>query len=243
MQRGSPRQLAVLLSIAASACTPNAAPPTRPAKPLPASTGTALVVPFGRAPVIDGRVDEAEWAHAAVVPLDRGVRLRLLHDGARVYLAVSGLSPPAELGFACVVVAEPAQIHVLHASAKLGSAIYTAGADGRYHPQAKTYDWRSADVLLRDEGWMATTVGGQGPPQQEFALTYAALGLPDHPRPIAVGYFHVRPDATDPSQAGALVWPPGLDDAVADVQLLGGFNPESLTFTPSRWAVLQLLPR
>jgi hypothetical protein len=185
---GLPRQVAFLLGIAASACASNAAAPAPPAKPLPTSTGTALVVPFGGAPVIDGRVDEAEWAHAAVVPLDRGVSLRLLHDGARVYLAVSGLTPPTELGFACLVVAEPAQIRVLHASAKLGSAIYTAGADDRYHPQAKTYDWRPADVLLRDEGWMATTVGGPGPPQQEFTLTYGALGLPDHPRQIAVGY-------------------------------------------------------
>jgi hypothetical protein len=236
-----------------TACAP-ASPPAAPSAPAAAPgsgsasgaasagpAGPELAVPFGAAPTVDGTVGEAEWARAATVALERGVMLRFLHDGERVYMAISGLAPP-ESAFACLLIAEPEHIRVLHASAKLGSAIYTAGADQRYQPRSKTYAWRPGEELMRDEGWLATTVSEANRRQQEFALTFAALGLPDRARRIALGYFHVDP-AARPAQPGAMVWPAGLDDAVANVQLLGGFNPDALSFEPSRWVVLRPQPR
>jgi hypothetical protein len=237
----------VALALLVCSCASTAAPPAAPAPAVASAAAPAaaneLAVPFGDAPSIDGKVGDAEWSRAAVVALDLGVTVRVLHDGARVYLAISGLTSPDELAFACVMIAEPGQVRVLHASAKLGTAIYTADAAGRFQPRSKSYEWRSADELMRDEGWMATTVSGDNRQAQELALTFAALGLPDSPRRIALGYFHVKPDATDPSQAGAVVWPRGLDDAVANVQLLGGYNPGDLMFEPARWIALRPMPR
>jgi len=219
------------------ACASSAAPSVAPA----ATGAPELAVPFGAAPVIDGKLDATEWSRAVAIALEGGVRVRVMHDGARVYLGVSG--PQAELGFACVVVAEPDQIRVLHASYKLGSAIYTAGTDGRYHPRAATYDWRAADVLWRDEGWMGTTIGDDKPREQELVLSFAALGLPDHPRRIALGYFYIHPGKRDVLWPGVRLWPPGLEDAVANVELLAGENPDDLRFDPSRWIALRPQPR
>jgi hypothetical protein len=240
-----------LLITACAPASPPAAPSAPAAAPGPVSTsgaasaaasGPELAVPFGAAPTVDGTVGEAEWAGAATIALERSVMLRFLHDGAQVYMAISGLMPPTESAFACLFVAEPEHVRVLHASAKLGSAIYTVGADQRYQPRSKTYAWRPGDEMMRDEGWLATTVSAANHRQQEFALTFAALGLPDRARRIALGYFHVDPSVR-PAQPGALVWPVGLDDAVANIQLLGGFNPDDLSFDPSRWVVLRPQPR
>lgn len=200
-------------------------------------------MPFAAAPVVDGQVGAEEWSAAAAFPLGRGVTLRVMQDAATVYLAVSGLAPDEGMGFACVMVAEPGQVRVMHASAKLGTAIYTPAAGGTFDPRSKTYEWREADVLLRDEGWMATTVGSDRGREQEFAIRFDRLGLPGKAAPVAVGYLVTPPDANDLSAAAALVWPSGLDDAVADVQLLAGFNPDGLRFETTRWVTLRPDPR
>lgn len=197
---------------------------------------TELVVPFGPAPTLDGKLGDAEWSAAVKVAIGSDVTLRLMHDGARVYFGVARNRAATDFGFACLLVAEPQQIRVMHASAKLGSAIYRPGADRRYQPQFKTYTWRSADEMMHDEGWMGTTVSDENRTQQELAVSFAALGLPGQPRPLAVGYVHIEPGVAQPVVA---VWPAGLDDGVANGQLLAGFNPDSLAFSPQRWMVLQ----
>ncbi|HTE49529.1 MAG TPA: hypothetical protein VK698_01565 [Kofleriaceae bacterium] len=190
-----------------------------------------LSIPFGRAPVVDGQVGDAEWSGAASIALDQGATLRVLHDGARVYLAISG-APGS--GFGCVMVGGAGGVRVLHASAKLGSAIYAPDRDGSFHPLATTYTWKEPDRLLREEGWVASTM--RDGRQQEFALSFAMLGLPDRPARVALGFFHqTGPDPAHLAPAAPITWPAGLQDGVGDAQLLAGFNPARLRFDMASW--------
>jgi hypothetical protein len=220
-----------------AACGGTRAPAPAPAQPQPVAAKPAgFAVPFAKAPVLDGKIDDGEWVGAAVVPLERGVTVRFVHDGARVYLGVTGVDPAIGSGYVCVFVAGPDAIWLLHASAKLGSAIYTAGQGGTYAPRSPTYDWREADVLMRDEGWAGTTVG-QGA-HQELAITFARLGLPDRPAPIAIAYLQLPPNAKSLAGAQAIGWPAGVADATRNIELLAGANPTDQRFEPARWIVL-----
>jgi hypothetical protein len=236
MVRGMPRAWLAAPIASAVACSSGAGRPPPPRPPSPAAP--LLAVPRGETPAIDGVVDHAEWAGAAVVTLGQGANLRVMHDGASVYLALSGLDVPDAMAFACVFVADPDRVAVHHASAKLGSAAYTPDATGAYQPAAKTYEWRDPDAMLREEGWTASTVGPDRK-QQELALAFARLGLPGEPRPIALGYVYFPPD-TEVADAGVLTWPLGLADGVANAELLAGFNPDGVRFDPSRWIRLRI---
>jgi hypothetical protein len=220
------------LILAAAACSSPAKPVEAPAKP----PSNEVRVPFGDAPIVDGTVNDAEWSRASTVALADGITLRLLHDRSKVYVAIVG-RPGRGMAFGCFVVSDPDRVAVLHASAKLGMASYSG--TGTYRPASKTYDWLAADAMLAKEGWMANTVGPDST-QQEFAITFARLGLPATPRPIALGYINFPPDAQSPDDAGVVVWPTGLDDATADKRLLGGFNPDDVRFDPSRWITLRV---
>jgi len=200
----------------------------------------AIAVPRGDPPVVDGVVGDAEWSAAVAIPLGRGATLRLVHDGARVYLGISGAPAAPGQGFGCVMIAGADQVRVLHASYKLGSATYDRGADGAFHPRSTDYDWKDAATMLRDEGWMASLARAGDGKQQEFAIGFARLGLPARPARIALGYFYVEtPGAADLAGAAALVWPAGLRDAVGEVRLLAGFNPDALRFDTARWVILE----
>ena len=202
-----------------------------PAKPA-APAGPTFDVPFAaNAPVVDGVIDAAEWAGAATTTVG-GLTLRFLHDRTQVYVAVEH---PEPMGFTCVLLAKPSGVRVLHASAKLGSALYIATPSGAYDPMFKDYAWRDAAAMQREEHWRATTMKTGAPPAQEFAIDLAALG------PLAVSHFHSKPDAQDLAEAKIIVWPAGLDDGAANVQLIAGFNPGGQRFDTQRW--ITLVPR
>lgn len=225
------------IAIVLVACSSPSSPP-QPLNASPPPASGTLEVPFALAPVIDGVIDVKEWADAMVVPLEPGVTLRFMHDRALVYIAVDRTEP---MGFGCVLIAEPQTVHVLHASMKLGSAAYVATARGTFDPKSKDYAWREREAMLKEEGWLATATKMDAPPDQEFAITFARLGLPDHARPIAISLFHSKPDAKDIAEARTFVWPRGLADGVANVELVAGFNPDAMRFEPQRW--ITLVPR
>lgn len=213
------------------ACSSPGKPPTT------VTAARTLDVPPSAAPTLDGNVDAAEWARAKTVDLGSGVTLRLMHDDAKLYLAVSGLTTGT--GFGCVMVADTDRVSIFHASAKLGSALYERTGSGTFRPRSKEYVWREPDAMLREEGWTATTVGGEQALQQEYAITYEQLGWPDKPRPIAFGYFVNPPNAQDLTAARVLAWPTDLDDAVTNVELVAGANPDDVRFEPARWMLLR----
>jgi hypothetical protein len=233
-----------LLALCWSACAARDEPPAKSAQ----TPGTPpIAVPFGPAPEVDGDVADQEWAAAHTVEIGSGARLHLLHDGETLYLAVSRV-PARGFGLACVFIAEARRIHVLHASAKLGSALYLPSPGKGFDPRSKEYAWKEAADILREEGWMASTMGeGKDGSTQEFAIRLRRLALADAGGtsiPIAVGYSYLNSDTDkdDGIMSGLLTWPARTGDAVANIQLLGGWNPGQMRFAPDRWARLTLAP-
>jgi hypothetical protein len=232
----------VLALVFATGCG-SATPPPSPAPDVahpgpPTPQAGAVEVLRGATPVIDGRTDDAAWSAASGVALG-GNELRIVHDGANVYLAVS--RPTSDgMAFGCVFVADSDRVSIFHASAQLGTAVYTH-TDGAFFPASKEYAWRDAATMQKVEGWHASTVGPETR-HQEFALSFERLGQPSSPRRIAFGYIVIPRDAQDLSTASTVTWPAGLTDGVADPQMLGGFNPDAIHFAPSSWALLHLAP-
>jgi hypothetical protein len=218
----------VLGACGGGAVAPATTPPTGP---------SSISVPAGTAPAIDGVVAPEEWAAAHVIDLDAGAKLHLIHDDRNLYLAVSGV-PAKRFGLACVFIADAARVHVLHASAKIGSALY-APAGARLDPQSKQYAWKDADTLMREEQWVAS-ISGDGS-SREFGIALAKLALAPGAvsAPIAIGYLY-REKEEDEDMSGILTWPAGIGDAVANKQVLGGWNPEQMQFAHERWARLSL---
>jgi hypothetical protein len=99
-----------------------------------APASTALVVPRGRAVLLDGRADAAEWADAATVSLSNGGRLLIKRDSAYVYVAVT---VPAPRVFGVNLYLAPADTVGpylnLHASAKLGERTGRGGGWPAWH--------------------------------------------------------------------------------------------------------------
>ncbi|HKE19946.1 MAG TPA: FG-GAP repeat protein [Kofleriaceae bacterium] len=168
--------LGVALAAAGSVASLGCSSPRPPAAGATPTRSDAIAVPRGAAPAVDGVVGDAEWSAAVAIPLGRGAMLRLVHDGARVYLGISGAPAAPGQGFGCVMIAGADRVRVLHASYKLGSAIYDRGADGAFHPRSTDYAWKDAATMLRDEGWMASLArAGDG------GIALAFLGADDLP--------------------------------------------------------------
>jgi hypothetical protein len=227
-----------------SACAAREAP-AKSVEPAPESATPPIAVPFGPAPKVDGVVADQEWAAAHTVEIGSGARLHLSHDRENLYLAVSRV-PARGFGLACVFIAEQQRIHVLHASAKLGSALYLPAQGEGHDPRSKDYAWKEPAAILREEGWMASTMGeGKDGSTQEFAIRLRRLALAGAgatSMPIAVGYSYLNSDTDkdDGVMSGLLTWPARTGDAVANIQLLGGWNPPRMEFAPDRWARLTL---
>jgi hypothetical protein len=212
------------------------------AETTPVPAAAAIAVPEGVAPQLDGVVARDEWATAHQIEIGAGARLHLMHDDKSLYLAVSGV-PAHGFGLACVFLSEGKLVHVLHASAKLGSAVYAPAGDG-FDPRAKEYAWKQPDALMREEHWVGSVTGTRDGSSQEFAIALdrLALGPGTVSAPIAVGYLYRDGDTDkdDPRMSGLLTWPAGTGDAITDKDLLAGWNPPHVRFAPERWARLRL---
>lgn len=233
-----------LVAFLLAACAAGGAPPAAPE----AGVAPGTMVPFGAAPQVDGKVTPDEWREAQRVEVGAGAHLYLMHDGAHVYLAVAQV-PAHGFGLACVFIAEADRVHVLHASAQLGSAVYVPSGGERFDPRSKQYAWKPPADILREEGWMASSVGkGSDGSAHEFRIALARLGLGPGATttslPIAVGYSYLNSDTdrNDNQMSGLLTWPSRTGDAIAEVRLLGGWNPDQVRFAPERWARLTLAP-
>jgi hypothetical protein len=209
------------------------------------SASTGVVVPWTSTPAIDGVVREDEWRGARVIALRDGGELRLMHDGRQIHVGLSRL-PGAGVGWGCLFIGQAGVVKVLHASARLGSARYTAGRDGRWAPESKTYTWKPADQMLREEGWMANVSQDTGASGREYALSFTLLRLPPPtgtapstlvgPARIALAYVYATGRRKD--EFALAVWPDEAQDAIRERRLLDGFNPSDLVFAPATWATL-----
>lgn len=208
---------------------------------LVSESGFVIKVPRGPAPVIDGRIEEAEWRGAAVERLDNGLTTRLRHDGQFLFLAVSSTAE----GFPSVCIARADTVRILHASAALGAVTYTS-RDGRWSTTDTAFGYGMRNTALTDgareerklylaqHGWVGSTARmGQGR-SHELQVSLAMLG----PTPrIALGYFRM---------AGAgdrVTWPAFLADSTegcAELRLIQGWVVERPRFEPALYLELEL---
>jgi hypothetical protein len=213
------------------------------AHPAAAQRGaTELAVPRTSGASVDARLAPGEWDGAAVAMLSDGAELRAQHDGRFLYLALRATMP----GFPSVCVTDGDAgdvVHVLHASASLGHAVYRRdGAQWSVRTpfsfglrtREDTPEARAERAsFLREQGWVATTMYLGDGMQKEMQLPITFLG--GQPR-IAIAYMRDTPTARGPSA----FWPAGLRDGCGNPQLVRGFAVPHPRFEPARWVRLTL---
>ena len=134
-----------------------------------------------------------------------------------------------------VFVLQGEQIKILHASAALGTAIYSQG-EGAWQ-QVQDFDWRcrstsngqaaqaQRDQFLDEEGWLATNSRIGTPNELEYRIKLSGKDLR-----LAVNFLR----AADTSQK--IPWPANLDDDC--IKLTPRGYPTELQFSPEQWGVL-----
>ena len=200
-----------------------------------------ISVPRGRAPLIDGRIDAAEWSGAFSARLSDGSTIRLRRDDRYLFLAIES----ARAGFPTVCTDSGDVVNVFHASAALGRVAYERSPDGwTARDRAFVFGMRNPDRsreahaerqrYLLEHRWVASTVRmGRGRQHElQIALDYLSAGSPR----IAIGFYAYA----NPRPLG-MVWPESLrttEDGCLDPELLRGNVPPHLLFGLDRWAAL-----
>jgi len=140
---------------------------------------------FGSTPAIDGVFENGEWDDAQIVQVGEDEEFRIKHDGANLYLAFT--QDGGNLYFS-----KDEGVHILHASAQLGSAEYTKSGD-LSQTLANPFEWQLfglqdeaiADIRTITAGYLAENgwVGSIGPlgnmAQAEWAVSFDWLGITD----------------------------------------------------------------
>ncbi len=200
-----------------------------------AHASNTIEVPRGSAITLDGRLSDDEWAAAARQELVGGGEVRFKHDGAHLFIGVRG----ANRGWSHIYVPDGESIHVLHASAALGTAIYRRSGDA-WQP-VQSFQWAMRDrsmseqamaareSFLKSTGWVASTNGMGAGNEIEFKISRSFLKGAS-PR-IAVLY------ASDPKSPA--YWPGSLTDDCLKEKLIFGTTPNDLKFNTSVWATIE----
>jgi hypothetical protein len=186
---------------------------------------------FVQGPVVDGRIDTAEWSAARVESLEGGGDVRLLVRRGSLYLGIRG---PAA-GLATVCVADASGVRLLHASAALGDARYER--DGGRWVKRSDFAWQlrdtraggptsaDKDAFFASHGWLANA-SAAGSPQREFRIGLRGVTS------VAVAYL------TTDSPMAVSRWPAAADDDCTGVPLGQGRLAETAAFAPETWHVL-----
>jgi hypothetical protein len=205
---------------------------------VPATLGAqgVVTVPRGSAPVIDGRVTPDEWRGPSSQRLADGSELLLRHDGRFLYLALRA----AKAGFISACVARNDSVHVLHASAALGTAVYVR-RDSTW-ALASGFQWavraremnddtrRRQQEFLAGSRWLGSTFG-LSETGKEMQIDLELLGRND--LRIAFGYYVAN-------DGPVIAWPATLTDACPDQKVVSGFLPQTAKFDRRAWAQLRL---
>jgi hypothetical protein len=192
---------------------------------------STIAVPRGRAPAIDGVVRPQEWKGAATRPMEGGGRVHFLHDGTDLFVGLSGL-PGTGWGYGALLLGSSDSVLVLHASAKVGSALYTATGTPKarlWRPASESYEWKEGPRLYAEEGWMADVAPSDGAKGREFRIARRTLG----DRRLAIAY--IVQTTGEHSNTVRLPASFTIDRRVPD-----GWNPDSIVIAPEGWVRVTL---
>lgn len=198
---------------------------------------TLLVSCATRPPIIpDGQLTDAEWKSSQRTGLGEAGRISVLEDEAGVRVALAAGND----GIASLFVFDGERVHVLHASAALGTAVFVRDSGGHWrNTQDFTWEARQPDDAAACEafrakhGWLANVTpprpGQQHGGDREFVVDLAHFRKSE-PLRIAAGYLHLRKDAFSVD-----AWPANVQDAVTSIPLHQGVVAGDYAFTPERW--------
>lgn len=199
---------------------------------------TEVAVPSSSAPVIDGTLLPEEWAGAMQLPMESTGSLFLMADDDYLYLAIQAEDHPVTN----VYVVLAGRVHVLHASAALGSAVYDLVGDewiqtDSYLPytcqstrssEESSYARWERTTHFENEGWFASNVYMGAPTDLEYQI-------PWNESPLSLAPISLFADSD-----GLRGWLPAtLNDACWNNTLLYADDVSPLQFHPETW--LQLI--
>jgi len=190
-----------------------------------------LDVPRAAAPVIDGTIVAEEWKSATRIELTNGGHALLQHDGTFFYLAITG--PRTGIVSLCMPAGE--DVHVLHASAALGTAVFKDSRVTRdfVWTNRDTKDTAARDKFLDAEHWFANAT----PPtalSKEREMQIAIAGRKEIP--LTVAFMSFAPN----EEQLIHVWPAALADGCASIDLAAGKTAGPLTFDRATWGVVKI---
>lgn len=189
----------------------------------------ALDVPRGSATVIDGTIAAEEWKSATRVELTNGGHALLQHDGTFLYVAIQG----PRTGIASLCMPQGNDVAILHASAALGTAVFKDGIVTREFvwTNRDTKDTAARDRFLAAEQWFANATP-RGHVEREMQIAIAGR----KEIPLTIAFMSFAPN----EEQRIHVWPAGLKDACASIDLAAGKTAGTLTFDRAQWGVLRL---
>ena len=190
-----------------------------------------------KAPEIDGTLSPNEWKGAVRVRLGAKGHALLLHDGNNLYIALVGREP----GISTVCALGGKDVLILHASAALGTAVFTQ--DNNKWLLKRGFTWTNRDTsqssgalmekrkTLRAEGWFANT-SPTTLTDREFVMHVGT----QQQIPLVLGHMIFTP-----KEQRLYYWPEEVVDGCADLELAGGYTDREYTFDPDTWglAILQ----
>lgn len=195
-----------------------------------------IPIPKGVPIVIDGNCSSEEWQEALRQELAGGGEIFLKHDDTHLYLCLRGAKP----GWGHIYLTHDDTIHVLHASAALGTAIYRRGNSEVWQP-VQGFSWTMRDTTLSKEaqaaretfleshGWVANTMMMGTPETLEFKIARKILNSDTF---SCAALFASAPDSPQ-------YWPQSLQDDCLAEDLVRGNTPAGLKFKRESWAKLK----
>ena len=194
-----------------------------------------LTVPLGTVPTLDGTLSEGEWADARILEVAEDVTAYFKHVDGSLYLGIRGT--PLGVGSPCIVLGD--EIHVLHSSGSLGTAVYT-NTEGTWSV-SRSFVWecsyssltataqRCLSTYLEENGWKAPN-GRMGEPTDfEFEISVDGDELT-----MLFLFLSVEPEMH------VVSWPESVTASSDYLQLARGDLPAEMAFRPSEWLTLHM---
>ena len=204
------------------------------AAPLLAAAQDEFPVPPGTAPTIDGTIASGEWEDAASIELDEDSTLYLKYANECLFLAVRGTT----MGIPSPMIIRGEDVVVLHASAALGTAVYTRHGDAWV--QTQSFVWRCRDrgfgeaavaereAFFEQEGWLGTIgyLGARTESEVQVLLDGPTLRM-----------LLLYMEATRPAKV--LSWPAPPEETAHYLPLITGPIPTEIDIDFDQWAILR----
>lgn len=199
-------------------------------------------VPYATgSPHIDGQMIADEWINAHVAILPDSSEIFFIHDSQYLHIALRF----QKRGIGSLCVRKNDRVRILHASAALGTAVYTQNGDAWQLEESFRFEKQEGDSsgsvkqkradFLMNHGWVASTVSMGGDETETFLEYKIRLDLFDSVRPkLGVAGMLLE------SNQKFIHLPAKLNDGCSSPELIRGFPPEQGQFNTSGWLSLTI---